>query len=66
MSWSWTMSVWTVPDIGDSPVHAAPTGVRPGSYRSAQGFSRPRIRSVISMPAMLPCVVPMPESPVAT
>ena len=36
-----------------------------GIVEPAQGFSRPTMRSVRSMPAIVPCVMPLPESPVA-
>ena len=36
------------------------------AYTSRHGESRPSIRSAISMPAIVPWVRPLPESPVAT
>jgi hypothetical protein len=40
-------------------------GFLDGSYKAVQGLFFPRIRSVKSIPAMVPCVIPFPESPVA-
>ena len=40
--------------------------LREGSYSLAQGLSRPWIKSVSSMPAIVPWVMPMPLSPVWT
>ena len=40
--------------------------LRDGSYSVAQPFGRPRTRSLMSIPAMVPCVIPWPLSPVAT
>src|SRR5688572_12084791 len=36
-----------------------------GSYKVSHGLVRFMIRSVINMPAMVQCVIPWPESPVA-
>ena len=35
-----------------------------GAKEGEQGFSRPATRSTIKMPASIPCVIPLPESPV--
>ena len=40
--------------------------IRPGSYSAAHRLSLPGIRSEMSRPPMVPWVMPMPESPVAT
>jgi hypothetical protein len=38
---------------------------RDGSYSAVQGLWRPEIRSVRRIPAIVPCVRPIPESPAA-
>jgi len=39
--------------------------IRDGLYKSSHRFLRPWIKSLSNMPAIVPCVMPWPESPVA-